>query len=518
MLIDCVLTSCNMKERYLDFIPLFIKTWKKLYPISDIKIILINNYIPEHLNNFKEYIILYPVDDKQISSIFVSQYIRLLYPCILNYENGILITDIDDIPMNSAYFGKNIKNFDNNSFIYYRNWQKKIEYAMCWNIACNFVWKEIFNIYSLNDISERLISVFKDKSFSGWSQDQLDLYKHITNYYNNSNNSNNFIMLKDRDTGFNRLDRFFFPQQSSPRGWISYTDHNYLSLELPVLSNNFRQNIKDGIYSDYHCLRPFKHFEKINEEIYNLLPKNIPIVIICFNNYKYVINTIKQINSINHYYDNFIIILNNNSNDKETINYLNSIRYKYRIINNKSNSGPWISKEKNKHIYDILPSKFILTDPDLEFNINLPSNFIDILDNLSEKYKCEKIGFALDISDYKNFIPGNYVGQKSIFDWEKQFWTNQIKDNDYELYNAPIDTTFSLINKNNFIGNWKIQNNNTKGIHIRIAGNFTAKHIPWYINNNIYPLSKIDKNMYPNNAISTISKLINRYKTNKLSQ
>ena len=88
-----------------------------------------------------------------------------------------------------------------------------------------------------------------------------------------------------------------------------------------------------------------------------------------------------------------------------------------------------------------------------------------------------------------------------------------IKDNDYELYNAPIDTTFSLINKITFTSNWKIQNNNTKGIHIRIAGNFIAKHIPWYINNNIYPLSEINNNMYSNNGISTTLKLINRYKT-----
>ena len=38
---------------------------------------------------------------------------------------------------------------------------------------------------------------------------------------------------------------------------------------------------------------------------------NIPIVIICYNNYKYVENTLKQIASINKDYYTNIIILNN---------------------------------------------------------------------------------------------------------------------------------------------------------------------------------------------------------------
>ena len=33
----------------------------------------------------------------------------------------------------------------------------------------------------------------------------------------------------------------------------------------------------------------------------------------------------------------------------------------------------------NSNIYNSLPDKFILTDPDLQFNENLPNNFIEIL-------------------------------------------------------------------------------------------------------------------------------------------
>ena len=43
MKLDCVLTAVNENHLYLDFIPLFVKTWKKLYPKVDVKIIFIGN-------------------------------------------------------------------------------------------------------------------------------------------------------------------------------------------------------------------------------------------------------------------------------------------------------------------------------------------------------------------------------------------------------------------------------------------------------------------------------------------
>lgn len=200
---------------------------------------------------------------------------------------------------------------------------------------------------------------------------------------------------------------------------------------------------------------------------------DIPIIIICYNNYKYVKNTLSQIFKINeHYYKN-ISILNNNSTCLNTIKFLADVDVK--VINNSTNAGPWITYYNNTHIYDILPDKFIVTDPDLKMNENIPNNFIEILSTLSDKYKTSKIGVALDISDFeKMYQSNNYADNKSIYDWEKQFWENKIYDENYELYEGSIDTTFCLINK-------KYHNH-----IIRVAGNFTAKHIPWYIDNEIY--------------------------------
>lgn len=230
---------------------------------------------------------------------------------------------------------------------------------------------------------------------------------------------------------------------------------------------------------------------------------NIPIVIVCYNNYKYVENMVNQLIRVNKNLSQNIMILDNKSTCEETINYLKSIEQ--RVIWNSENNGPWISLEKNKRIYDQMPKKFILTDPDLELNPNLPKNFVEILVNLSEQFRCERIGFALDISDSDKMFQTEYCGGLTIYDWESQFWRNKMRNTGtpYELYEAAIDTTFVLI---------------TKGyptINIRVAGNFTAKHLPWYKDNKLF---NIYENFISNNKttqkISTTSKNVLDYITN----
>jgi hypothetical protein len=218
----------------------------------------------------------------------------------------------------------------------------------------------------------------------------------------------------------------------------------------------------------------------------------IPIIIVSYNNHKYIENTIKQINKINPNYNENIIIMDNNSNDLNTIDFLKNSNI--NVIFNKTNDGPWITPECNKHMYDIMPDKFILTDPDLEFNEKLPYNFIEIMADLSDKYNTQKIGFALSLEDIEDMFT-------CFYQWEITYYNNRINDDVYELYNAPIDTTFCLVNKTK-----------TNNYAIRIAGDFTAKHLPWYITKhdilNIY-----EKYLFYNNQthISSISNVVKQY-------
>ena len=169
MKLDCVVTACNKNPLYMGFIPIFIKTWNKLYPFVDVKIVFISDNIPN------------------ISTAFISQYIRLLYPAILDYNNGIMITDMDMLPMNRTYYTKNICEFSNDKFIYLRNvlLTNKQQIATCYNVAINKIWSEIFGINSIDDINIRLKEVYSGINYadvhggSGWSTDQVDLYNYV---------------------------------------------------------------------------------------------------------------------------------------------------------------------------------------------------------------------------------------------------------------------------------------------------------------------------------------------------
>lgn len=251
MKLDCVITSVNNNDLYIDFIPLFIKTWKKLYPDVDVKIILIHDNIPEKFESYKQHIILFP-PIKNVSTAFTSQYIRLLYPCIMKYKNGILISDMDMLPMNRKYYTENIKNIENNKFVYMRNVLLNAkEIAMCYNVATPNIWTSIFNITSLQDIKERLITVYEQNQYAdihggkGWNLDQLHLYQKVMQW---NSITNNFVILNDYSTGYYRLDRVRF-----------------------LFNQTTINDIKYGKYSDYHCLRPYNQYKDINETIYDLL-------------------------------------------------------------------------------------------------------------------------------------------------------------------------------------------------------------------------------------------------------
>jgi hypothetical protein len=186
MKLDCVLSAVNENPLYLDFVPIFIKTWNKLYPDVDIKVILISRELPENLLPFQDYIITFTPIENVLTS-FTSQFIRLLYPCILKYKNGVLITDIDMLPMNNEYYTTNITKFDNDKFIYYRGEvcfdDKQI--AMCYNVATPQIWSDIFKVSSLDDIKDIIKNVCRTNTMKQgknnitWFIDQLTLYSKI---------------------------------------------------------------------------------------------------------------------------------------------------------------------------------------------------------------------------------------------------------------------------------------------------------------------------------------------------
>jgi hypothetical protein len=217
-----------------------------------------------------------------------------------------------------------------------------------------------------------------------------------------------------------------------------------------------------------------------------------PLAIISHNNHYFVRNTIGQAAK----YGLRSIVVDNASSYEDTRVFLKEIEADVEVINLPDNHGfnCWRCSE----VYEALPTRFFLTDPDLQWNLQLPTEFPQILDELCTQYGAHKIGFALDLSDRDlMFQDGDYYHGKTIWDWEAQFWTNRVPHATWELYAALIDTTFHLFDKAG-----------SHNVELRAAGDFTAKHIPWYRDTSIPPHDLV--HMYHNAPGSTIARLVLR--------
>lgn len=253
MKLEYVLTSCNLNPLYCDFIPIFIRAWKKLIPEIKIVIVLIAESIPEKFIKYSEYIKLFPLLEN-VPTAFVSQYIRILYPCVLNSVGGVMITDMDMLPMNSKYYTKPVERFDNDKFIYYRgNLSLSNEYAICYISSVSKTWKDIFRIEDKEDIRKRLIEVFNSFEHKeghgniGWNKDQLDLFTYVNKW---DKKNENFIMLNDKDTGFKRLCR---------------------SQHWGIENKRLQLMLKRGNFTDYHALRPYEKYKEINDMVIDFI-------------------------------------------------------------------------------------------------------------------------------------------------------------------------------------------------------------------------------------------------------
>jgi hypothetical protein len=185
MILTDVLTACDLNPEYCKFIPIFIKTWKRLFPEINIHIILISMKITDELKPYEEYIKLFP-PLKNISTAFIAQNIRLLYPALLNEsKGGIIITDMDMVPMGEKYYTDQIKDFDSSKFICYRplDCVGENQMVICYNIAHYNIWSEIFDIKTKSDIMKKLIFLYKHVKYENihggisWCTDQLYLFK-----------------------------------------------------------------------------------------------------------------------------------------------------------------------------------------------------------------------------------------------------------------------------------------------------------------------------------------------------
>jgi hypothetical protein len=213
-------------------------------------------------------------------------------------------------------------------------------------------------------------------------------------------------------------------------------------------------------------------------EALSFVKSDIPCFVVFYNNPTHAEQMVNQLNSKNI----TPIIFDNNSDSPVARNFLQKIHlngaYVIRVGKNLRHKVGFLPG-----IYEFMPEVFAYTDPDLLFDSELPDNFLEILKNLTLEYGVFKAGSALvidrdDIDTDLKILKKSYSSMLlrriySVVEWEEQFWRFPIKRADnLSIYAAPIDTTFAVYNKNNYRGSFMDA--------IRIAGAFSAIHLPWY--------------------------------------
>jgi len=201
----------------------------------------------------------------------------------------------------------------------------------------------------------------------------------------------------------------------------------------------------------------------------------IPVVVPCFNNPTYASRMHRQL--CDYGFDN-IVYLDNGSTLPDMLTWLEHIAAEATVIRQTENVGPRHSF-LDPSSYALLPRRFCITDPDIEFNGWLPEGFLGELAALMERHRIGKAGFALDISDRHLMNERRYrIGEHDyhIWEWERKFWSQPL---DYtttgdRVYMASIDTTFAVYDKHFFDPADYLRG-------LRVAGRYTARHLPWYV-------------------------------------
>ena len=204
MKITSVLTAVNDNPRYTRFIPLFIHTWKRLYPTLIVRIIYIGSELPVNLSAYSDSIILFPPIEG-VSTVYTSQTIRILYPALLDENETTVITDMDMLPANTSYFSSLVSEVPSDAFLTFRDPRcvSPDQIAICYNAASTAVWKKVFGISTLDDIRTFLKERYDTRTDGlhggqGWCSDQILLRQYVM--------SSGVPVLTLNDAGYSRLD------------------------------------------------------------------------------------------------------------------------------------------------------------------------------------------------------------------------------------------------------------------------------------------------------------------------
>ena len=337
------------------------------------------------------------------------------------------------------------------------------------NLANNQNYKFLFDDWIINKIKDKLnnainISYYNDDFNDYFNQIITTKYK-IVNFINSNNEitfkqfiyEELFLKQNNKSIKFINLnydgheelileDILYYCYINNVTIYIQFNINKWIDKNINrynYLFQNFDCYENNEIISNLSLINKSKILFILKKNIINLnniYKKNIPAVIIAYNN----LNSIKKIIIQLEKYTNDIIIIDNNSTCLKLLSFYKD-EYKYTLFKQNKNYGYNIHKKP--FINTFIGPTYLLTEVLVEFNKQLPDNFIDQFIDILNYFQAESVGFAIN---------NNY----QVNDNESKNWIYKLLYKNYDIYlvNNNINT-FSLINKNNNGGNYRIGGN-----------------------------------------------------------
>jgi hypothetical protein len=220
---------------------------------------------------------------------------------------------------------------------------------------------------------------------------------------------------------------------------------------------------------------------------------DIPVYVVTFNNPTFLRAMLRQVEC----YGTSAVVVDSGSTYPPMLQLLAALPQRptrngvaHRVIMVRENVGP--RRIFTPELFAEMPDFVAITDSDIAFNPNLPPNFLEVMANVTQLYEGVpglKVGFALNVSFPERFWPGAYGGYENVQQFELQrHWAKPavITGVPLEMYFADTDSNFAVYDVANTRAGCNSPSVTTPGTchffaGVRMAGDFTAEHVPWTI-------------------------------------
>jgi hypothetical protein len=249
-----VVVACDLNPGYVDSWPLIRRAWPEIAGIEPVLVLVAaEEDAPPELLSDPQVVRFTPIEG--LHTAFQAQCIRLLYPALLEVGAGVLISDMELVPLDPSYFHAPAATLDERFFVAYRDvLLPRGELAIAYNAARPETWAEVFSIRGEDDVRARLSEWAAGTPYdgsrggSGWYTDQLVLHETALAW---GKQTGRLWLLDDDYTGHRRLDRIDMEREG-------------------VLTPAMRRGLLRRAYADFHCLVPHSRFEAANREVVEL--------------------------------------------------------------------------------------------------------------------------------------------------------------------------------------------------------------------------------------------------------